>query len=364
MKIKGTVVKQGDDVLYVGAMKVKDILDKGQVDMFVAGHPDGYQRALSAARARAFGRFIDDGNLSPSSILLNVREAEVTEAPKGTLNLPDEASIWIVDGQHRIEGLRFAVGRDPQINGLEFPVVIMNQPSSYEEAKQFVIINKTQKGVRTDLAQRFLMQAMKQEGRGKLLAARDERGVLGGVLKDIEWVTRAIEIADILNADKKHPWYGKIRLPNAPKDGTTVAQGSFTNSLEPVLKDSFFQGKNVQSIALALGNYWDTIYELCEAAFESPKEYVIQKTTGVFVLHKIFPRVSEFCRDDKGNRVLTKEKIKSVLGGLPFISADYWDNNGTAGMRGTSQKAFASLVMEALETLEASQEIKGPDLVV
>jgi len=333
MKIQGHTVRQGDDALYVGVMKVKDILDRGRVDMFIAGHPDGYQRALSEARARAFGRFIDDGNLSPSSILLNIREGEVTEAPEGTLNLPDETSIWIVDGQHRIEGLRFAVGRDPEINDLEFPVVVMNQPSSYEEAKQFVIINKTQKGVRTDLAQRFLMQAMKQEGRDKLLAARDERGVLGGVLKDVEWVTRAIEIADILNADKKHPWYGKIQLPNTPKDGTTVTQGSFTNSLEPVLKDSFFQGKPVQPISSALGNYWDAIYELCEAAFESPKDYVIQKTTGVFVLHKIFPRVAEFCHDDKGNRVLTKEKIKSVLEGLPFISADYWESNGTAGKK-------------------------------
>lgn len=364
MKIRGTTVKQGDATLFIGAVKVKDLLGAGQVDMFLAGHPDGYQRALSVARARAFGRFIDDGNLSPSSILLNIREGEVTEDPEGTLNLPEKASIWIVDGQHRMEGLRFVVERDPEINDLEFPVVIMNQPSSYEEAKQFVIINKTQKGVRTDLAQRFLMQAIKQEGRDKLMAARDRRGVLTGILKDVEWVTKAIEIADILNGDKKHPWYGKIQLPNAPKDGATVAQGSFTNSLEPILKDSFFQGKNVQSIASALGNYWDAIYELCEATFESPKEYVIQKTTGVFVLHKIFPRVSEFCRDDKGNLILTKEKIKSVLQGLPFMSADYWENNGTAGMRGTNQKAFASLILEALETLEASQEIKGPDLIV
>ena len=363
MKIKGTTVKQGDATFYVGAMKVKDLLDEGQVDMFVVGHPDGYQRALSMARARAFGRFIDGGNISPSSILLNLRDGEVAEHPEGTLNLPEEATIWIVDGQHRIEGLRFAIQRDPALNELEFPVVIMSQPSSYDEAKQFVIINKTQKGVRTDLAERFLMQAIKHEGRDKLIAMR-EAGALRGILKDVEWVTKAIEIADILNGDKKHPWYGRIRVPNEPKDGTTVAQRSFTSSLEPVLKDSFFQGKPVQPVASALGNYWDAICELCEAAFETPKEYVVQKTTGVFVLHKIFPRVSEFCHDNKGNRVLTKEKIKSVLEVLPFMNAGYWDNNGVAGMRGTSGKAFASLVLEALETLEANQEIKGPDLVV
>jgi len=362
MEIKGINVKQGDANLYVGTMKVKDLLTCA-VDMFIPGHPDGYQRVLSDARARAFGRFIGSGGFSPTAILLNVRNGEIAEGSEGTLNIPEEAEIWIVDGQHRMEGLKFAAERDPEINDLEFPVVIMNQPSSYEEAKQFVIINKTQKGVRTDLAERFLMQAVKQEGRGKLLEIR-ETGALKSILKNVEWVTKAIEIADILNVDKKYPWYERIQLPNQPKDGATVTQGAFTNSLEPVLKDSLFQGRSVQPIASALGNYWGAIYELNEAAFENPKEYVIQKTTGVFVLHKIFPRVAEYCRDDKGNMVLTKEKIKSVLEGLSFMNAEYWGSRGTAGMKGTNQKAFALLSMEALETLEASREVKAPDIVV
>jgi len=363
MKIKGHSVKQGDTTFYIGSMKVKDLLS-GQVDMFKRGHPDGYQRDLSAARAHAFGRFMANNGTSPSSILLNIRGGQIVESSNGTLDLPEGELIWVVDGQHRIEGLRFVVDRDSAISDLEFPVVIMNQPNSYKEAEQFVVVNKMQKGVRTDLAERFLMQAMKQEGRAKLLSTRDEVGALKGILKNVEWVTKAIEIVDILNGDKRHPWYGKIRLPNEPKDGTVVSQGAFSNSLEPVLKDSYFQGRPVQPIAAAVGNYWDAIFELCESAFENPKEYVIQKTTGVFVLHKILPRVSELCHDDKGNRVLTKEKIKSALKGLPFMDSEYWGSDGVAGMRGTSKKAFASLVMEALEALEADRQITAPDLIV
>lgn len=362
MIIKGHKIEQGNTSIYVGLMNVRDLLDQAEVDMFVSGHPDGYQRALSQARARAFGRFIAGGGVSPSSILINIRDGEIIENPDGTLNLPEEVTKWIVDGQHRMEGLRFAIERDPTINGLEFPVVIMNQNSDYEEAKQFVVINKTQKGVRTDLAERFIMRAVKEEGRDKLVTMR-ESGVLRSILKNVEWVSKTIEIADILNSDKTHTWYGRVRLPNEPKDGTTIAQKSFTDSLEPVIKNSFFQGKNVQHIAAALGNYWDAISELCEDAFDSPRDYVIQKTTGVFVLHKIFPRVSEFCHDDRGNRVLTKEKIKSVLEGLPFMTADYWANDGPAGKRGTSQKAFALIAMEALEAVEESRELKEPDLV-
>jgi len=363
MIIKGYRVEQGENHFFVGAMKASDLLDRTQVDHFVSGHPDGYQRNLSEARARSFGRFMDSGGISPASILLNMRDADINEETEGFINIPDDIPIWVVDGQHRMGGIRFAVERDPSLNNLEFPIIIMNQKSSYEEAKQFVIINKTQKGVRTDLAERFLMRAVQEEGREKLFEMR-ETGALRTILKDVEWVTKAIEIADILNGDKKHPWYGKIQLPNSPKIGTTVSQKAFTDSLEPVLKDTFFLGRQVQQIASALGNYWDAIDELCSDAIVNPKEHVIQKTTGVSVLNKIFPRVTEICRDDKGNRVLTRDKFKIVLQGMPFMDSEYWESNGMAGRRGTSKKAFSSLSLEALEALETSPEATETDIII
>jgi DGQHR domain-containing protein len=362
MKIKGYTVKQGKDTYYVGIMKVKDLINRGRVDTFSTVHNEGYQRSLSMARARAFGRYILSNNSSPLSILLNIRDEPVKENPEGTLRFPEGVQMWVVDGQHRLEGLRFATEQDPSVGESDYPVVIMNQSSGYEEAWQFITINKTQKGVRTDLAERFLNQALKREGRKTLLELRDS-GVLKGVLKNVEWVGKALEITDILNGTKTHPWYMKIRLPNEPKSGTIVAQKSFTDSIEPILKDSFFQGKDANAIASALINYWDAIWELCEEAFMDPRDHVIQKTTGVFVLHKIFPRISELCRDNYGNRVLTKEKIKSVIETLPMMSSEYWSSSGEAGKKGTSRKAFASIVMEILEFLELSQKDRQPDLV-
>jgi len=46
------------------------------------------------------------------------------------------------------------------------------------------------------------------------------------------------------------------------------------------------------------------------------------------------------------------------------MTSDYWKNNGIAGQRGTNKKAFAMLVMEALEALEKKQEHEQPDLVI
>jgi hypothetical protein len=73
----------------------------------------------------------------------------------------------------------------------------------------------------------------------------------------------------------------------------------------------------------------------------------------------------EFYRDEKGNLVLTKNQIEAVLNGLSFMNSEYRDSqNGEAGRRGTSRKAFAGLALEALEILEAKKEKKGSEIIV
>lgn len=363
MKISGHEVHQSGGVFYLCVVPVSMLLDRVRVDTFTSVGKDGYQRSLSAVRARAFGRYILGGNYSPLSVLVNVREADAITGGEGAIEIREGVELWVVDGQHRVEGFRFAVQQDPDVGSMEVPVILMNQPSGYQEAWQFITINKTQKGVRTDLAERFLDQALKKEGRAALQDMRDQ-GALRGILRNIEWVGKALAIADTLNAGKGHAWYGKIRLPNEPKYGTLVAQKSFTDSLEPILKDAFFQGKDAEAIAAALTNYWDAIMELTQAAFDSPQDHVIQKTTGVFVMHRVFPRISELCRDRYGNRVLTRERIAGVLSKASMMTADYWASDGAAGKRGTSKKSFSVIALELLEALEQAQLDRAePDLL-
>ncbi|MFQ5904586.1 MAG: DGQHR domain-containing protein [Candidatus Binatia bacterium] len=367
MRITGRGFEQGDVKLFLGVVKAKQLAEKVDSDVwapdiFKMANPEGYQRALSEARAREFGRFVLRNGICPLSILVNFREGTVSQSGNGTLELP-EGRAYIVDGQHRAEGIKYAVSVDSAAGDFEVPVVVMNEPDRYEEARQFVIINRSQKGVRADLAERFLLQAVKREGRAALVDAM-ESGVLRRVLKGAEWITKAVEMADTLNADKDSPWYRRIRLPNERKDGTVVSQKAFTDSLEPILKDSYYQGKEAKVIAAALRNYWSAIRALCQAAFDEPAEHVIQKTSGVGVLHKVFPRVSELCTDQKGNRVLTVEMIKSVLDGLPQMQSIYWESNGEAGKRGTGKKAVAILAIELLEALETRAEAKEHGLIV
>jgi len=367
MRIPGSPFEQAGTRLYVGLVRAGDIAERVESgdwapDIYRLSNPEGYQRALSEARAKEFGRFVVRGGVCPLSILLNFRDGEVKQAQEGLLDLP-EGRAYIVDGQHRAEGIRQAVTADSSVAEYVVPVIVMNTADQYGEAKQFVIINRTQKGVRADLAERFLLQAVKREGRETLIAAMDS-GILRRVLRGAEWITKAVEIADILASDSKSPWYRAIRMPNEPRNGSVVAQKSFTDSLEPVLKDSYFQGKDARIIAAALRNYWAAIRDLCPQAFEEPREFVLQRTSGVKVLHKVFTRVSELCIDNHGNRVLTPDAIREVLAGLSQMDSTYWGNNGEAGRRGTGNKGVTLLAMEFLESLEERVQNRDQSLIV
>lgn len=368
MQISGRGFRQAGQQLYVGVIKAKDLAEKvtdgrWTPDIFRMTNPEGYQRALSEARAREFGRYVLHSGVCPVSILVNFREGEVRELADGQVELPD-GEAFIVDGQHRAAGIQYALENDSTAGDYDVPLVIMNVSDRYEEARQFVIINRTQKGVRADLAERFLLEATKREGRAALIEQM-ESGVLKRVLRGAEWITKAVEIADTLNGDRSSVWYRRIRLPNEPRNGSVVAQKAFTDSLEPVLKDVYFQGKEGRVIAAALRNYWNAIAELCPAAFEDPTQYVIQKTSGVGVFHKVFPRVSEMCVDGRGNRVLTQEMIRSVLEGTPQMEdSGYWGGSGEAGRRGTGKSAVRFLAMEFLEALEGKAEVREQSLIV
>jgi DGQHR domain-containing protein len=368
MKIKGLKFKEGSTDLYFGSIKAEEFVKKYDTNLWrpdifqIEKNPMGYQRTLSEPRAREFGRFINNHGIAPLPILINFREGVVKANNDGTLDLPD-TDAYIVDGQHRAAGYSFAMQSGSVATDYEVPIIIMNVNAGYDEAKQFVIINRTQKGIRADLAERFLMQAIKEEGR-KNLVVMSQSGVLRKVLKNVDWVTKAIDITDSMNSDKNSPWFEKIQTPNSPKGGAAVAQKSFTESLQPILKNDFFVGKDSAQIASALRNYWNAIRELCVDAFNEPKEYVLQKTSGVTVMHKIFPRVSELCTDLNGNRVLTKESFVSLLKPVQAVDSEFWASNGEAARYGTNRQGLGFLSDSILEDLESQVQKKKPDMII
>ena len=360
---------QNGEQMYLTWMKAEELMDEDRVkvDIWRRANTDGYQRPHTVNRSNAFGRFISvSRGISPLSVLLSVR-APVNFKPEkgnfGTLAIPDDEPLWIVDGQHRIWGLREAMEKSSAYMPFPLPVVILQttkkdevkekrqEHARYEEAKQFVIINRTQKGVRTDLADQFLSRLIKREGTDVIA------GLPSIVTAGIEWTPRALKIAELLN-DSEGAWKGKVHFPGEAKKGTAISQGSLKESMEPILKHESFQGYTEEEVAEMLRRYWEAIYELCPAAVDAPQDYLIQRTIGVGVLNKLFPIVAAFTGGE-----LTQQRIKEVLTKTELgMTSEFWDSKqGEAGLVGTGRKAVNILWGRMRDALEkGNKEVLTP----
>ena len=348
MELDAFEIIQNDTPIYITYMTAKQLSDlkRIKVDIFKRENEEGYQRESSDKRSEEFAKYVINAKgISPVSILINVRKKLTFErriGGYGKLSIPDDTYMWIVDGQHRRQGLLIAIKDREEYENYQIPIVITNLTKTYEEAKQFIIINKTQKGVRSDLAERLLSKLFEEpEGILSQLPSTVTRG--------ITWMPKAIEVSEKINERKDSVWYKKIRFPNEPKLTTLSSQKSFTESLRPIIfKNEIFESYNAEEITELLVRYWNAISELCPNAFRLPQEHLIQKTIGIFTLHRLFPLVISYCGEK-----ISKERIREVLSKMEKgMNDNYWSNNGQIGLAGTNQKAFSIIYKKLLDYLE------------
>lgn len=364
MELNAFEIIQNGKKMYLAFITAKDLITRvnTKVDIYSSENKDGYQREPTKSRVKQVAQFLlSEKGVFPLSVLLSVRgnlTFRSKESNYGKIKFEDSETLWQVDGQHRIAGLIEAVNLRPELENFEMPVIIIQpnlwvkgvQNPQFLEAYQFYVINKTQKGVRSDLAEQFLARLIKEEKNIENILK------LPSILtKGIDWVPDAIEIAKELN-NKSEVWKDKIRFPNEPKAQTTISQKSFTDSLKPILNHDSFKQYEIHELVEFLNRYWSAIRELIPEVFEFPKEYAMQKITGPFVLHKLFPDVASYCEGK-----LTVENLKEVIGGFKEgITKEFWSNNGTVGITGTNRKAFSILEKRLRELLAKSNAKSKP----
>ena len=350
MRIRAIPFVQHDKKMFCAVINASDLVERTKVDVWNTHNEEGYQREAEPTRAKAFSRYISDMEISPPAILANFRDTDKGKVnyENGQLEFPDNIRLWLVDGQHRVAGLKSLIeSTGEKFANLQIPIVIMVGESVYEEAKQFVVVNKSQKRVRTDLGERFLQKAVKQEGMSNLLTK--------GYVRNIEWIPTAIDVVDALSNDHHSIWHNKIRLPNEPKGTTIVSQKAFSDSLKPLLKeDAIYFGRKSSYITPIIDSYWEAIREVCPTPFDDPENHVMQKTTGVVVLNSILPRVLQIIGKDapqKSDFLKVLGKIKSLENSSKWSSPDGIYSNMTG------QKGFLLIKLELLRELDAAYQV-------
>jgi DGQHR domain-containing protein len=306
MKVKAFRIRQRNTDLYIAVLPAIELLGRAKVDVWSPVTSKGYQRDISPTRAMKAGRYlIEKEGIFPQSVVLNVREAvhfkveqDTGSGQYGELEIPNDAVLWEVDGQHRLQGLSYAIERNPEFSKYPVNITLLNLHDEFDEMKQFYIINTEMKGVRSDLAERLISEMVAREGEQHYKRLGKSREL---------FIARANKIVDQLNVMKGQPWFAAIQLPNEEKKSNhLIAQRSFVTSLKPVLRVT--EGVEAQIVAKMLVNYWQAIKKRYPKAFDRPQDYLIQRTLGVFVFHMLFPRIKALC----GNN-MNVENIKRWL---------------------------------------------------
>ena len=111
------------------------------------------QRLLNPRRIAGLTKFALEGGDYPSCVVLNwVNTDHPLNVVSGKLEIPDDAqSAQIIDGQHRVAGLKEAIKTKDSIKKLEIPVALYEGLDTRACADIFISINTEQKPVSRSL---------------------------------------------------------------------------------------------------------------------------------------------------------------------------------------------------------------------
>ena len=295
-------IEQKGVAMFVTALPLGELRKHIKVDYWRPDNEEGYQRPLVDRRLAEVAKYItaEEGVL-PTSILVCVRDDDSHHptfdlrdgfgefAQWGMLSIPDNVTLWVVDGQHRAFGVSRAYERDGNIDlaNYPFPVTIMTGVDRYMEMTHFNIVNTRQKKMSTDIVDRHLVIKARREGLNMIASGKSGE-------KEYQRA-KGTRITDALN-EIVGPWYHQIAIPGvAGRDKGLVRQHALVASLETVFKDPWVSARTDEEVVKLLVNYWSALSKVWPDAFADPGAYRVQATVGIYSLHMVFPSVIQFC---------------------------------------------------------------------
>lgn len=341
IKIPAARVRQGDLILYATALQVKDLLSDQfySVERLDPTNDRGYQRLLSTARAKTLADYIVKGQDSkdaflPTSVFLATDKSISFTEKDNTIEIDTSAvcPFSVVDGQHRLEGLKMAAQKDLRVLDFQIPVNIAIGLPFIAQMCHFLIVNTTQKSVDKAVEQRIIARLT------EALDVEDIPSLPRWILNTVERVEidRALKYVGYLNEVDDSPWKGKILMANAViGDDTTINQRSFVKAIvKYVLTANNPLGafKELEKEKKIFLNYWKAIATHLDKGSES----VLFKYNGVELFCKFSTPFFMKLHDRGSFTVATMENLlascfENVEGEYAGIGhPDWWAKGSSA----------------------------------
>ncbi|MBX2974741.1 MAG: DGQHR domain-containing protein [Ignavibacteriaceae bacterium] len=270
-------------------MKISDLLDITYVAARGKSTEQGaVQRVLNKQRISLIRKFILEGNLFVNTFILNWTDTDNSpKIKKDSLNIPLQGRrAQILDGQHRIEGLREAVTFDQGIKEKEVLVSLAIGLTTKEAAKIFLNINSEQKPVPKSLIYDLFGEAIEDKEHA---------------------INRATDLIEFLNTHISSPFYQRIKYPGSPKGTGLIDLAIIVNAIKPHLGvDGVFHRLQLHEIEVQqriIINYYNAIkkaYQKANNLWDKSTENPFIKGAGFngsfeFLVETLIPK----CQADK-----------------------------------------------------------------
>jgi DGQHR domain-containing protein len=293
IEINAIKFNQKEVEMYVGKMKVTDILNLYELDKFKEEELEGYQRERYEERTSQIVEYIEKSPLAVMpALLVGLRQTDFVPIKDnvGILRINrKKGAIWIIDGQHRVGGFskireQFLFTKSlgaslfTDLMDYELPVVFIDSKSASEKIKPkgagstsslsaediektiFFIVNKTQRGISPSLKDALLYTIKTSGIEGLAIVDKEGCRILGA------------EIAITLNLREDSPLRAKINVSGRRNSGKPIQLNSFVSSLEILFKDKEFYNLTVDDKVCFLEAYWLAIRGITPQAFKDSKE--------------------------------------------------------------------------------------------
>jgi DGQHR domain-containing protein len=342
-KTKTLRTKFGNLTVYNLTMKVKDVLHISYVAVRGKDDEEGaVQRLLNRKRIQSIKSFILEGNMFFNTFILNWTNTDLL--PKYGDDLMEipiiPSAAQIIDGQHRLEGLKEAIKDDDKIGEQEILVSLCLGLSTKEAALIFVNINSEQKPVPKSLIYDLF---------GEIDDNQDHA------------INRANDIAEELNENLESPFYGAIKFPGTPRGVGIVDLSAIVNSLkkhlEPTGIFANYNLTNLQNQKLVILNYFTAIkyyYDRANFWDDKAKNPFLSNAGFIGAIEHLITRLLAKCAEKKSFKV---EDFRSLLD-LP--KDDLLQRSDLKGLGGTAQRKVITDFLEKnlLKSLPEQDEYK------
>ena len=227
-------IQQGNLTIYLTYVTPRDLFNNNfyTVEKLEPTDRVGFQRILDDKRAARLGRHlreaVDVGYAHlPTTVFLATDKTLEFDDSVGTLlfDTDDVCPFSVVDGQHRIEGLRLASDGNESFMDFQLPTTIATSQDYAHQMYHFYIVNTTQVPVNQSLNQQITRQFtdMKDVDQLPYLPHWLDKKV------DSRRDARALKIVEELNSNAASPLLGRIQMANEAQRRNSIKQSTLVN---------------------------------------------------------------------------------------------------------------------------------------